>query len=174
VLDYVGRGYGLNNPAIKSIDSTISIFCSSATPYTFIKGQGTFSIITSPVISKSSDVSYSITTQPVNITLVSNFVPDTNYCLTIGLNELQDNNLSIKLYPNPAIDVLNIEFSTTLELTEQPIIIEITNALGQVVLNETSIAQSIKLKTHNLQNGLYYLSIKTKDETVTRKIMIQK
>ncbi|MBC7651738.1 MAG: hypothetical protein H7101_08315, partial [Deinococcales bacterium] len=80
VLDYIGRGYGLNNPAIKSIDSTISTSCSSATTYTFIKGQGVFSTITSPVISKSSDVSYSITTQTVNITVVSNFVPDTNYC----------------------------------------------------------------------------------------------
>ena len=174
VLDYVGRGYGLNNPAIKSIDSTISTNCSSATTYTFVKGQGTFSTITSPVISKSSDVSYSITTQTVNITVVSNFVPNTNYCLTIGLNELQDNNINIRLYPNPATEVLNVELSTTLELTEQPIIIEITNTLGQVVLNETSIAQSIKLKTHNLQSGLYYLSIKTKDKTVTRKIMIQK
>jgi hypothetical protein len=174
VLDYVGRGYGLNNPAIKLIDSTISTSCSSATTYTFIKGQGTFSTITSPVISKSSDASYSITNQTINTTVVSNFVPDTNYCLTIGLNELKDNNLNIRLHPNPANDVLNIEFSTSSELTEQLITIEITNTLGQVVLNETSIAQSLKLKTDNLQSGLYYLSIKTKDNTITRKIMVQK
>ena len=91
----------------------------------------------------------------------------------VGINELGSDHI-LNVYPNPANDVLNIEFSTSHELTEQPVIIEITNALGQVVLSETSTTQSLKLKTDNLQNGLYYLSIKTKDETVTRKIMIQK
>ncbi len=168
VLDYVGRGYGLNNPAIKSIDSTISTFCSSATTYTFIKGQGTFSIITSPVISKSSDTSYSITTQTVNISVVSNFTPDTNYCLTIGLNELQDNNANILIYPNPANDILNVELEM---INESPVTIEISNALGQVVLSEASISQTVKLKTNFLPSGMYYLSVKTKDKTVISKFI---
>jgi hypothetical protein len=171
VLDYIGRGYGLNNPAIKSIDSTISTFCSSATTYTFIKGQGAFSTITSPVISKSSDVSYSITNQTINTSVVSNILPDSNYCLTIGFNELQDNNVNILMYPNPANDILNVEL---LVFNNEPYHIELTNTLGQVVLNETSITQNLKLKINHLQSGLYYLSIKTKDKTVTRKIMIQK
>jgi hypothetical protein len=107
---------------------------------------------------------------------------DSNFCESatpcgygVGLAPLSfGEGLGVRLYPNPANDVLNIEFSTTLELKEQTITIELTNALGQVVLNETSIAQNLKLKTNNLQSGLYYLSIKTKDKIVTRKIMIKK
>ena len=173
VLDYVGRGYGLNNPAIKSIDSTISTSCSSATTYTFIKGQGAFSTITSPVISKSSDVSYSITTQTVNITVVSNFVPDTNYCLTIGLNELKDNNANIFIYPNPANDVLNIEFSKTPELTEQSITIEITNTLGQLVLQEKMLNPHSSLSIQQLQSGVYYLEFKTTNSIIRKKFIKQ-
>ena len=173
VLDYVGLGYGLNNPAIKSIDSTISTSCSSATTYTFIKGQGAFSTITSPVISKSSDVSYSITTQTVNITVVSNFVPDTNYCLTIGLNELKDNNANIFIYPNPANDVLNIEFSKTPELTEQSITIEITNTLGQLVLQEKMLNSHSSLSIQDLQSGVYYLEFKTTNSIIRKKFIKQ-
>jgi hypothetical protein len=78
------------------------------------------------------------------------------------------------VYPNPANDVLNIEFSTSHELTEQPITIEITNTLGQLVLQEKMINLQPSLNIQHLQSGVYYLCIKTKDETITRKIMIQK
>jgi hypothetical protein len=173
VLDYVGRGYGLNNPAINSIDSTISTSCSSATTYTFVKGAGQFTLAPTFVISKSSDTSYSITTQTVNISVVSNFAPDTNYCLTIGLNELQDNNVNIRLYPNPANDILKFEFSTSLELTEQPITIEITNTLGQLVLQEKMINPQPSLNIQHLQSGVYYLELKTTNSIVRKKFIKQ-
>ena len=163
VLDYVGRGYGLNNPVIKSIDSTISTNCSSATPYTFIKGQGVFSTTTSPIISKSSDTAYSITTQTVNITAVSNFAPDTNYCLTIGLNELQDANSNIKLYPNPANDVLNI-------VTDEEIkTITVYTSLGAKIYYSLTNLQSIDVS--GFTSGVYYLQLKLSSGILRKKFV---
>ena len=67
------------------------------------------------------------------------------------ITNVKDNVLNnFTIYPNPASDILNIEFSTALELTEQPITIEMTNALGQVVLNETSISHNLKLITYQV------------------------
>ena len=81
---------------------------------------------------------------------------DSNFCESatpcgygVGINELKSG-LNWSVFPNPANDVLNIEFSTALELTEQPITIEITNTLGQVVLNETSISHNLKLITYKV------------------------
>jgi hypothetical protein len=105
--------------------------------------------------------------------VVSNFAPDTNYCLTIGLNELQDNNVNIRLYPNPANDILKFEFSTSLELTEQPITIEITNTLGQLVLQEKMINPQPSLNIQHLQSGVYYLELKTTNSIVRKKFIKQ-
>ncbi len=86
----------------------------------------------------------------------------TNYCdYVLGIKETEFQKNIIQVYPNPANDVLNIEFSTSLNLAEQPIIIEISNALGQVVLNEVLITQNVKLKTNFLPSGIYYLELKT-------------
>ena len=95
-----------------------------------------------------------------------------DYVLGIKETELQKS--IIQVYPNPANDVLNIEFSKTRELTEQSITIEITNTLGKLVLHEKMLNPHSSLSIQDLQSGVYYFCIKTKDETVTRKIIVQK
>ena len=83
------------------------------------------------------------------------------------------------IFPNPANDVLNIELVDEL-VTEQSrsieaTTIEITNTLGQLVYQKTeNKTPTTKINIDHLQSGLYYISIKIKDKTVTQKIMIQK
>ena len=179
VFDYVGRGYGLSNLVIKDIDSTISTVCSSSSTYTFVGVSGAFLPVTNNYIFKSNNTTYSITTQTVNVSIVSNFTPDFNYCLTIGLNELRDNNLNILMYPNPATNVLNIEFSPAPdsyrdELTEQPTTIEIKNALGQVLETFNITAKTTQISLSHFTTGLYFINLKIGRKTVMQKLMIQK
>ncbi len=82
---------------------------------------------------------------------------------------------NISLYPNPATTNATIEFNLR-ETT--PVSISMINALGQTVLNENlgkiNGFQKHIINTTSLENGLYFLSIKTGNETVTRKITVNK
>ncbi len=100
----------------------------------------------------------------------SNFCESASSCgYGVGLAPLSKaEELGLRLYPNPANDILNIELEM---INESPVTIEISNALGQVVLSEASISQTVKLKTNFLPSGMYYLSVKTKDKTVISKFI---
>jgi hypothetical protein len=75
--------------------------------------------------------------------------------------------------PNPVNDVLNIEFSTSSELTEQLITIEITNTLGQVVLKEKMLNPHSSLNIQHLKSGVYYLELKTTNSIIRKKVIKQ-
>ncbi len=67
--------------------------------------------------------------------------------------------LNIKMYPNPAANVLNIEALTKIEK------ISVYNMLGQEVISKSVGVQSISLDVSNLQSGMYI--IKTNIDGVT-------
>ena len=76
--------------------------------------------------------------------------------------------LGVRIYPNPSTDILNID----IEPLYIGAIAEITNAFGQIVLSQPLVTQQATLNIENLKRGMYYLSIKTKDKTVTQKIIL--
>lgn len=82
---------------------------------------------------------------------------------TVGVNELS-NGSNISVYPNPAIDVLNINIGNLKENTE----IKIYNAFGVLVLSESLTTQNSSLKTHHFQNGIYFYYI-THDNKVFKQ-----
>ena len=89
---------------------------------------------------------------------------------TVWINELSNEN-SVNVYPNPANDILNISLGILNENTE----IKIVNALGELVLNETLTTQHSSLKTHHLQNGIYFYTILVGENNIkTDKIVIIK
>lgn len=121
---------------------------------------------------------------------------DSNFCESsapcgygVGLIEQEILNGGIRLYPNPASSVINIEFSSLdfarddkPKLTE-PITIQITNTLGQVLISKTYTTSQITQNNGIITlspleelegTGMYYLSVKTKDKTRTQKIIIKK
>ncbi|UFH32532.1 M28 family peptidase [Chryseobacterium sp. C-71] len=87
---------------------------------------------------------------------------------TLSVNETNANLLeSVKVYPNPAKNILNIELPNTIKNFN----IEITDMSGKLVLKSEN-QKGINVSA--LENGVYFCSIKTDTESVTRKIVIKK
>ncbi len=75
----------------------------------------------------------------------------------IALGDARASKTSIKVYPNPAKNVLNIENGEDKKL-------EIVNVLGQVVLSFSPNRQSTPLSIEHLKSGVYF--VKTEDTAV--------
>ena len=86
----------------------------------------------------------------------------------LGTQETSANLLeSLKIYPNPAKNILNIELPNHVKNFN----VEITDMSGKLVLKSE---KENKINVSSLQNGVYLCSIKTANESVTRKIVIEK
>lgn len=95
---------------------------------------------------------------------------------TVGIEELNAEKINIKLYPNPSKN----DFSTLsfdLENNEQ-VTITLLNNLGQNIQsihngNLPKGNNKITVKTANLSQGLYFLSIKVGNKISTQKLLIE-
>ena len=90
----------------------------------------------------------------------------------ISENDL--NNNSLKIYPNPAIDMLFVECRVETEIT-----IELYDVTGQLVLksqsekpNQGKVKSEIDISS--LPEGIYLVQIETNETTLSRKVIITK
>lgn len=84
----------------------------------------------------------------------------------MGVNDMQ-NESSIKLYPNPATDILNISVEVTADL-------EVINIAGQVVLSTSVDAQNTTIDISNLNRGMYFVKITDKNgNAASQKLIIE-
>ena len=81
-----------------------------------------------------------------------------------------ENNMTI--FPNPAKDVVNINFSNS-EIKSR---IEVYNILGSLVnvIKNQDVSGNYVLDFSNQKNGMYILKIRTENEVTTKKIIINK
>lgn len=86
----------------------------------------------------------------------------------LSTNETAINKLeSIKIYPNPAKDILNVELPTNIKNFS----LEINDMSGKLI----SIHENEnKINVSKLPNGVYICTIKSDGETMTKKIIIDK
>ncbi len=82
---------------------------------------------------------------------------------------LKEEQLDFLLFPNPTNGILNIAFKTK---NETPTTIEITNALGQVVLLKTLTDKNTQLNVNDFIKGIYFVSVKAEGKTTTQKLII--
>ncbi|KAB8152552.1 T9SS type A sorting domain-containing protein [Kordia sp. TARA_039_SRF] len=83
---------------------------------------------------------------------------------TLSVTDIKFENLSI--YPNPATDVVNINY------TETPLQkIEIYNLNGKLL--QTKTTQMERFQIHNLQAGMYLMKLYTRDASTTIKLIKQ-
>ena len=102
---------------------------------------------------------------------------DSNFCESavrcgygVGIDEKTYVDNGIKVYPNPAKDILHIEL---VDFNNEPYTIEISNELGQVILSQTVSSNLSTFNVQHLPNGMYFLTLKMKDKTLTKKLIIQ-
>ncbi|WP_121049109.1 T9SS type A sorting domain-containing protein [Lacinutrix venerupis] len=86
------------------------------------------------------------------------------YDSTLSVDAVSLSTNSIKLYPNPATDVVNIKTNQTIEN------VSVFNVNGQKVLE---IANQSQINISNLPTGMYFLNINTNQSNQTIKILKQ-
>ena len=92
-------------------------------------------------------------------------------CDSVGINERYSDFL---IFPNPANDIVNIQFKNTIENVE----IKLFNSLGKLVQTvysgSISNNQNISLETNNLSSGVYVIHSMSDNEIVKKTFTINK
>ncbi|MDP2174752.1 MAG: T9SS type A sorting domain-containing protein [Bacteroidota bacterium] len=82
----------------------------------------------------------------------------------VGVEE-NEWSLQLKLFPNPCIDVLNIQYPSIFDVT-------IHDINGQKIFEQEQVQESLKINTMNFPIGIYLISIKTSEGIIKRKIVV--
>lgn len=103
-----------------------------------------------------------VSTNDPNITFTE--IPVT---LTVASEISEAGKMAVMTYPNPTSDALNIKSD------EQINSIKILNINGQLVRSLTPYSNVYQVNTADLQAGIYFFTIKTENQEVTQKIIVQ-
>lgn len=94
---------------------------------------------------------------------------------TTGVENIINNTLSLKVYPSPADDILNIESILKKSFVQNMII---SNVLGEQVIHTNILGNRglnrYSLDVRNLPEGIYLLNIGTPKESITRSFVISR
>ena len=126
----------------------------------FVKDSANYLVNSTSTVLGDSIIVGADTLYPYNFTLV-----DINCSGTTGINNLNKNNLSLNVYPNPASDV--VKFTTTFAKASK-VDVRIMDITGRVVNtvnlgNVTAGSQTFSIDVSGLTNGSYMLEFTTDD-----------
>jgi hypothetical protein len=100
-----------------------------------------------------------------------------NFWQPIGINEIfdsNDKNLSLLVYPNPAINNVNIEIEGT---TNSDALISVYDISGRLVSSMTNMISQgsnvINIEISNLNKGTYLVVTKAEGKTYSNKLMVK-
>lgn len=107
------------------------------------------------------------------IVTISGCSSDTSNIINVVLSgmTLSENNNTIKVYPNPANDMifLNTNNTNNAELT-----LNIYNLIGKLIRTELMIQNQQQINIGDLSNGIYMIEINNMEWTEKQKIIIQR
>jgi hypothetical protein len=89
----------------------------------------------------------------------------------LGLDDAGMNNQQMKLWPNPAHEILNLDIY---DREEAESTINIYNSTGQLVHSESLFENNKQLDISNFNNGFYFLMITSERGVYNQKFTIQK
>jgi len=112
------------------------------------------------------NVAYS-TTNWTNIDPASSFSTWCNNPCSVGIEENSLSNLS--LYPNPTTGNITIDLGEV----KQDVKATLTNSIGQVVLTQNYVSTTYINLNLDCPNGLYFLTLATAREVISKKIIKQ-
>jgi hypothetical protein len=137
---------------------TATISVSGASTYTWSTSANTANIAVSPTVQTTYTVTGTNANGCANTTTITQ---DVSLCTGI---ETLTKDASIQIYPNPNNGLFTLELKSTAK-------INVTNALGQVVLNETFEAGKHSLDIQNQSKGIYFVKVTENNKQQTIKII---
>ena len=78
-------------------------------------------------------------------------------CASTGIATLENQGMHISMYPNPANEICYIQLNN--KTANAVTTIEVTDAIGRVVMSLQTQEETISIPTAPLNNGLYYVSV---------------
>jgi len=136
---------------------------------TFASGgfQATFTSGTSAITRYVHYTFYDITnpTDSAGVTL--------KYVATVGIDEQSANNVVVNTYPNPAVDLLTVNYSIEKDYKVAKLVIfdVLGKAVKEIPLNEKK--DNFKISVEQLNAGVYFCAFYVDEKAiVTRKIMV--
>jgi hypothetical protein len=90
---------------------------------------------------------------------------------TVSTADLENDKLSLEIYPNPGHGLFNVRINSTDEGIRT---IKLTNILGKTIITESARINDSKVYQLNLEQmpaGIYFLVVGSGEDTVTRKIV---
>jgi len=85
------------------------------------------------------------------------------------IHETTDNEIQIKISPNPASDYINVHINKIGKKSQ----IQILNTIGQIVLTKDIENQTLKLPISNLTPGIYTVVVKNENQNYVQKLVIK-
>lgn len=85
--------------------------------------------------------------------------------LVVGVEDY--NSATVRMYPNPTINIVNIE-------TDKPALLTISNILGQKVLEMNNINGLTQINTSKFNKGIYFVSLQFENGEVSSQKLIVK
>lgn len=92
----------------------------------------------------------------------------------VGISPLAGNAANISAYPNPSNGMIHVNFST---LKNQVVDVTFMNSIGQVAKQFNNVkvdASDMQFDVTNLENGLYFINVKSDNGTSTIPVNISK
>ena len=86
-----------------------------------------------------------------------------NLINTEGVGEIAGN--KVTLYPNPVNDKLTVEAAESIDK------VEIYNLVGTLVYSQRNCASKVEITTADLQSGIYFIRLTTKNASETRRFV---
>ncbi len=87
-------------------------------------------------------------------------------CLTVGSKQNKTDMPGFKIYPNPARQVINIEW-----LPEHAIV-QILDLAGNVLLSTKPLTNAVSLPVSNLQNGMYIIAVNANGKITYQRVVV--
>lgn len=154
----------VSNSVVICSGQTVSLTASGANTYTWNTAATTTVIVVSPSVTTTYSVTGSSTNNCTNTFAITQSV---SACT--GINESEINSSSINVFPNPS----NGEFNVDLNSISENTIIEVYNAIGQLIVKQKAnrLTNSINLK--NEVNGIYTIRIIENGEVIQKTNIIK-
>lgn len=97
----------------------------------------------------------------------------TTYTRTTPTNDLENNDLKVNIFPNPATDLIAIQ---TDGLTKEDLTVNLYDVAGKLLQSKKLIKGStiVYFDTQTLYSGIYFITLSNEKIKMTQKIMVQK
>ncbi|MGI9527687.1 MAG: DUF5074 domain-containing protein [Weeksellaceae bacterium] len=87
-----------------------------------------------------------------------------NNIASLGVNDVAENNLEVKVYPNPVVDYLQLSGIETAD-------VKVFNLYGQLVKSFNYEGKAVNVS--DLEAGLYIFMIETNHNSITKKVLVK-